>query len=35
VGYGLYHGLIGHIDKQTPAQALLDEAKPSHLVWEA
>jgi ectoine hydroxylase-related dioxygenase (phytanoyl-CoA dioxygenase family) len=35
VGYGLYHGLIGHIDKQTPAQALLDEAKPSRLVWEA
>jgi ectoine hydroxylase-related dioxygenase (phytanoyl-CoA dioxygenase family) len=35
VGYGLYHGLIGHIDKQTPAQALLDETKPSPLVWEA
>jgi ectoine hydroxylase-related dioxygenase (phytanoyl-CoA dioxygenase family) len=35
VGYGLYHGLIGHIDKQTPAQALLDETKPSRLVWEA
>ena len=34
VGYGLYHGLIGHIDKQTPTQALLDEAKPSRLVWE-
>jgi len=35
VGYGLYGGLIGHIDKQTPAQALLDDAKPSRLVWEA
>jgi ectoine hydroxylase-related dioxygenase (phytanoyl-CoA dioxygenase family) len=23
VGYGIYHGLIGHIDKQTPAKAVL------------
>jgi ectoine hydroxylase-related dioxygenase (phytanoyl-CoA dioxygenase family) len=35
VGYGLYNGLIGHIDKRTPAQALLDDAKPGRLVWEA
>jgi ectoine hydroxylase-related dioxygenase (phytanoyl-CoA dioxygenase family) len=35
VGYGLYNGLIGHIDKQTPAQALLDEEQKSRLVWEA
>jgi ectoine hydroxylase-related dioxygenase (phytanoyl-CoA dioxygenase family) len=35
VGYGLYNGLIGHIEKQTPAQALLDDDKPKRLVWEA
>jgi ectoine hydroxylase-related dioxygenase (phytanoyl-CoA dioxygenase family) len=35
VGYGLYSGLIGHIDKRTPAQALLDEERKSRLVWEA
>jgi ectoine hydroxylase-related dioxygenase (phytanoyl-CoA dioxygenase family) len=35
VGYGVYHGLIGHIDKRTPAQALLDDPKPMRLVWEA
>jgi ectoine hydroxylase-related dioxygenase (phytanoyl-CoA dioxygenase family) len=35
VGYGLYHGLIGHIDKRTPAQALLGDAKPARIVWEA
>jgi ectoine hydroxylase-related dioxygenase (phytanoyl-CoA dioxygenase family) len=35
VGYGLYGGLIGHIDKQTPAQALLDDDRPKRLVWEA
>jgi ectoine hydroxylase-related dioxygenase (phytanoyl-CoA dioxygenase family) len=35
-GYGLYAGLIGHIDKQTAAQALLDgERRPARLVWEA
>jgi ectoine hydroxylase-related dioxygenase (phytanoyl-CoA dioxygenase family) len=35
VGYGVYHGLVGHIDKKTPAEALLDETKPTRLVWEA
>jgi ectoine hydroxylase-related dioxygenase (phytanoyl-CoA dioxygenase family) len=35
VGYGIYHGLIGHIDKRTPAQVLLDDEKPSRIVWDA
>jgi ectoine hydroxylase-related dioxygenase (phytanoyl-CoA dioxygenase family) len=35
VGYGIYRGLIGHIDKQTPAQALLGEDRPPRIVWEA
>src|SRR3954453_16842996 len=37
VGYGIYNGLIGHIDKQDPAKVLLDadaEADAS-LVWDA
>jgi ectoine hydroxylase-related dioxygenase (phytanoyl-CoA dioxygenase family) len=35
VGYGTYNGLIGHIDKRTPAEALLDAERSSRLVWEA
>jgi ectoine hydroxylase-related dioxygenase (phytanoyl-CoA dioxygenase family) len=27
VGYGIYSGLIGHIDKRTPARVLLDDRK--------
>ena len=35
VGYGMYHGLIGHIDKRTPAEVLLGGSGPSgRLVWE-
>ncbi len=34
VGYGTYHGLICHIDKRTPAEALLDAERKSRLVWE-
>jgi ectoine hydroxylase-related dioxygenase (phytanoyl-CoA dioxygenase family) len=34
VGYGIYHGLMGHIDKRTPAQVLLDETKPARVVWD-
>jgi ectoine hydroxylase-related dioxygenase (phytanoyl-CoA dioxygenase family) len=34
VGYGIYHGLMGHIDKRTPAQVLLDEAKPARVIWD-
>jgi ectoine hydroxylase-related dioxygenase (phytanoyl-CoA dioxygenase family) len=34
VGYGIYNGLIGHIDKRTPAQAVLGD-NSSPLVWDA
>jgi ectoine hydroxylase-related dioxygenase (phytanoyl-CoA dioxygenase family) len=33
VGYGLYHGLIGHIDKCSPVD-LLDETGPRRIVGE-
>jgi ectoine hydroxylase-related dioxygenase (phytanoyl-CoA dioxygenase family) len=33
VGYGIYHGLIGHIDKRDPAE-LLGGAEGEDLVWE-
>jgi ectoine hydroxylase-related dioxygenase (phytanoyl-CoA dioxygenase family) len=34
VGYGIYRGLIGHIDKQVPANLLLDAVEDSHLLWD-
>jgi ectoine hydroxylase-related dioxygenase (phytanoyl-CoA dioxygenase family) len=34
VGYGIYNGLIGHIDKRAPVD-LLTEGKTSSLVWDA
>jgi ectoine hydroxylase-related dioxygenase (phytanoyl-CoA dioxygenase family) len=34
VGYGIYNGLIGHIDKQVPATLLLDTEVDSGLVWD-
>ena len=34
VGYGIYHGLLGHIDKKTPARRLLD-ADDRGVVWDA
>src|ERR1700674_3072477 len=34
VGYGIYRGLIGHIDKQIPANLLLEASEDSRLVWE-
>jgi ectoine hydroxylase-related dioxygenase (phytanoyl-CoA dioxygenase family) len=34
VGYGMYSGLIGHIDKRTPAD-LLAGATPASMVWDA
>jgi ectoine hydroxylase-related dioxygenase (phytanoyl-CoA dioxygenase family) len=34
VGYGIYHGLIGHIDKRSPAE-LLGEPPDSSMVWDA
>jgi ectoine hydroxylase-related dioxygenase (phytanoyl-CoA dioxygenase family) len=35
VGYGVYMGLIGHIDKRTPAQVLLGSSRRSGMVWDA
>ena len=35
VGYGIYNGLIGHIDKHDPAELLLDADADTHLVWDA
>ena len=34
VGYGIYNGLLGHIDKSTPAQRLLD-GRERGVVWDA
>jgi ectoine hydroxylase-related dioxygenase (phytanoyl-CoA dioxygenase family) len=35
VGYGVYNGLIGHIDKQSPSSVLLrDESKDNPMVWD-
>jgi ectoine hydroxylase-related dioxygenase (phytanoyl-CoA dioxygenase family) len=34
IGYGLYHGLIGHIDKSLPATRLLGAEQPPSLVWD-
>jgi ectoine hydroxylase-related dioxygenase (phytanoyl-CoA dioxygenase family) len=33
VGYGVYHGLIGHIDKRSPAE-LLDAEDAHRMVWD-
>jgi ectoine hydroxylase-related dioxygenase (phytanoyl-CoA dioxygenase family) len=33
VGYGIYRGLIGHIDKRHPA-VLLDDDRPTRVVWD-
>jgi ectoine hydroxylase-related dioxygenase (phytanoyl-CoA dioxygenase family) len=33
VGYGVYRGLIGHIDKQSPV-ALLDAGAPNTMLWD-
>jgi ectoine hydroxylase-related dioxygenase (phytanoyl-CoA dioxygenase family) len=36
VGYGIYNGLIGHIDKHDPAELLLtDGAMPAGMIWDA
>ncbi len=34
VGFGVYRGLIGHIDKQIPANLLLQGSEDTHLVWD-
>jgi ectoine hydroxylase-related dioxygenase (phytanoyl-CoA dioxygenase family) len=33
-GFGVFHGLIGHIDKQSPAQRLLDPDRAHLMLWE-
>jgi ectoine hydroxylase-related dioxygenase (phytanoyl-CoA dioxygenase family) len=36
VGYGIYNGLMGNIDKQDPAELLLrDAARPAGMAWDA
>ena len=35
IGYSVYRGLIGHIDKAHPRQAVLGSAAPANLVWDA
>jgi ectoine hydroxylase-related dioxygenase (phytanoyl-CoA dioxygenase family) len=34
VGYGIYNGLIGHIDKHDPARVVLDAEEDTSLVWD-
>jgi len=34
IGYGVYNGLIGHIDKHSPAE-LLGDADPTTMVWDS
>ena len=34
VGYSIYNGLIGHIDKQHPGKLLLGADRPTELVWD-
>jgi ectoine hydroxylase-related dioxygenase (phytanoyl-CoA dioxygenase family) len=34
VGYGVYSGLIGHIDKQRPADLLAGDRLPSAMIWD-
>ena len=34
VGYSIYHGLIGHIDKQHPGKRLLSGDQSADLVWD-
>ena len=35
VGFGTYRGLIGHVDKQTPARRLLDTGGADGMIWDA
>ena len=35
VGYSIYHGLLGHIDKQHPAKAALGAEDDADLIWDA
>jgi ectoine hydroxylase-related dioxygenase (phytanoyl-CoA dioxygenase family) len=33
-GFGIYNGLVGHIDKQSPAEMLFGSAKVAGIVWD-
>ena len=33
-GFGVYKGLIGHIDRQSASQRLLDPASPNTMLWD-
>jgi ectoine hydroxylase-related dioxygenase (phytanoyl-CoA dioxygenase family) len=33
VGYGVYNGLIGHINKRSPVE-ILDDSKPHRMIWD-
>jgi ectoine hydroxylase-related dioxygenase (phytanoyl-CoA dioxygenase family) len=35
VGYSVYRGLVGHIDKVHPREAVLGAPSPANLVWDA
>ncbi len=34
VGFGVYRGLIGHIDKESPAHRLLQDSDDATMVWD-
>jgi hypothetical protein len=34
VGYSIYNGLIGHIDKKNPGKLLLGADEDASLVWD-
>jgi ectoine hydroxylase-related dioxygenase (phytanoyl-CoA dioxygenase family) len=34
VGYSIYRGLIGHIDKQHPGKLLLGAEEDANLLWD-
>jgi ectoine hydroxylase-related dioxygenase (phytanoyl-CoA dioxygenase family) len=34
-GYGVYNGLIGHIDKHSPAEMLGDAPSRNQMVWDS
>ena len=35
VGYSVYNGLIGHIDKQHPASVVLSTDDSANLIWDS
>lgn len=35
IGYGIYNGLIGHIEKTLPAARLLADDRPGSMIWDS